>query len=182
MASGNPNVAPMTPIDPTMDAGSQTISSAAHAIIYPPEAATSSTKAITGTFFSSASARIAPISEMRLRRRTAGRIDHQRHRAGVTEAEGTVQRLGEAGDRKRRPERRRPSDDADEPHDRHDRQIAAPAFRSTGAKRAKVFGGVGTGVQSLDGFDHRSLIGAPRESPQDRRIVCASLCALPCVA
>jgi hypothetical protein len=54
--SPNPDVT--TPIDPTSDDECAKISSAAQASQYPPEAATSSQNAMTGTFLRSASSRI----------------------------------------------------------------------------------------------------------------------------
>ena len=52
-----PKLADTTPMEPTIEDGSAKISSPAQAIMYPPEAAASSTKTSTGSFFSSASDR-----------------------------------------------------------------------------------------------------------------------------
>jgi hypothetical protein len=74
---------------------------------------------------------------VRLRRRTAGRIDHQRDGRGIAHGENPIERASDSRNGEAGPQRRRHTDDAGKAHHRHHRNIAAKALRQQSTQRPK---------------------------------------------
>ena len=67
----------------------------------------------------------APEDQVRLHRRTAGRVDRQRHRARMPHRESPLQHAGDTAEREAGTQWHDRADHARQPHHRHDRNVAA---------------------------------------------------------
>ena len=80
------------------------------------------------------------VDQVRLHRRSAGRIDQQGHGLGIAHAEGAVERAGNAGEGQPGPQRRRKADHPGETDDRHHGDVAAPPLAAPAGGRPRRHG------------------------------------------
>jgi len=92
------------------------------------------------------------VYQVRLYRRSAGRIDQQSHCLGIAHAERAVERTGNAGQRQSGPQRGRKADHPGETDHGNHGDIAAPPLRHQPAA-----GRDGTGAHLIEKIGHRHL-------------------------